>query len=93
VAVKVIKLDDDETYDNGIQQAQRDAPSFFFFRFDDLASEIEILQLCSSPQIVKYYGSYKAQNELFVRFVPNEKRKKKKKKSQRAHTKDCYGML
>jgi serine/threonine protein kinase len=47
VAVKVLELDEDET-------------------FDDLVSEIEFLRSCSSQFIVKYYGSYKREKELFV---------------------------
>ena len=34
--------------------------------FDDLVSEIEFLRSCSSPFVVKYYGSYKRDKELFV---------------------------
>lgn len=47
VAVKVLELDEDET-------------------FDDLVAEIEFLRSCSSPYVVKYYGSYKRDHELFV---------------------------
>ncbi len=35
--------------------------------FDDLAIEIDVLQICKEePTVVSYYGSWKKGNELFV---------------------------
>jgi hypothetical protein len=34
--------------------------------FDDLVGELEILQVCHSPFVVKYFGAYKSGQELFV---------------------------
>jgi hypothetical protein len=37
--------------------------------FDDLAIEIDVLKTSSNENIVKYYGSWKKENELFVSFT------------------------